>query len=654
MKALTESLLKLALLLLSFVLHNTHVKSNNLSAIHTDHMLRMYRSMTRKRISYFLKASKSKQQRRSHVSKGTRKDEDGSQIRLSSTAVREDAERRLDTIISSHQPTGSYIPEESELSSHAKQTKRFETSAKEAIHAASILDNAPPSVVGEETQATTTKTPRSACQCERPGCLRCFPGDEHGIHCGSSSCEQCVDRGPGFDGWHICQTGSDDNIFTDGDAILARTFDGEQNVLALILSRKVYTAMRNSVIEGRRYRKTKREIDADLDKINEDAQPAWNEYTAAVNDLKVAKWNSRFRSPSRMLVERRSLKEAKGRVRRAQQAYRGFKTCERRLKGKLQNAEQRWFATLTDIDFYQAMFLEHAGALSQDKDKGWPLKAYEYHHRIRSRHYGDGDFYEGEDTNTDSSISKATTRMVDSEAPEQAQRTYNEELADIKDEWVQHLAGFEAKLQSARQQHDYARGTHGPLLEIYIQDNPDRDSEELKDEYGPQFVQLNRKYVKMIQDAEEALEGRRAAAKAAGIDPYAENAYDLGGDEKYLDTLVAKDAEKLIANVDRRKISRWLDSFRRYEPWPVLKLDSDGGFGSETSSIASASSTGSSDSAGSQTFDGAGPRPPHHSLKRDKLMTTDVNLDSISVFNDDDYIRRHVDSWATEKRGGYL
>ncbi|KAH6865674.1 hypothetical protein BKA58DRAFT_442447 [Alternaria rosae] len=217
-------------------------------------------------------------------------------------------------------------------------------------------------------------------------------------------------------------------------ATLSRTFDGEKNVLALVLSKTVYTAMRNSVIEGRRYRKTKREIDADLDKINEDAQPAWKEYTAAISDLKVAKWNSRFRSPSRMHAERRSLKEAKGRVRRAQSAYRSFKTRERQLKGKLQNAEKRWFAILTDMDYYQAMFLEHAGSLPQDKDKGWPLKAYEYHHRIPSRRYGDGDVYDGEDTNTDSSILETTTRMGDNEAPAQAQRAYNEKLTDVKDE----------------------------------------------------------------------------------------------------------------------------------------------------------------------------------------------------------------------------
>lgn len=219
---------------------------------------------------------------------------------------------------------------------------------------------------------------------------------------------------------------------------------------------------------------------------------------------------------------------------------------------------------------------------------------------------------------------------------------------------MQHLAGCEAKVQSARQQHDNARGTHGPLLEFYCQNNPDRDPDELNDEYGPQFVQLNRKHVKMVQDAEEALEGRRAAAKAAGIDPHAENAYDLNGDEKYLERLVAEDAEKLIANVDRRKISRWLDSFRRYEPWPVLKLDSDGGFGSVNSSIASTPSTGSLDSAGSGLCDRIGSRPPHHSRKRNMLMVGDVNLDSISVFNYYGYIRRHIDIWANEKRGGYL
>jgi len=274
MEAWAESLVKLSPLLLFFVFHNTHVESIDKCTIHIDPMRSMHRTTTRKSISYFLKASKSKRQPRTRVGRGMREDGHQSQIRLSSTAVREDAERRLNTIISSRQPANSYIPGESELSPHAKQTKRFETSAKEAIHAADTLDNVPRSGAGEKTQPTMTKGPSVACQCQRPGCLRCFPGDEHGIHCGASSCEQCVDRGPGFDGWHVCQTGSDDNIFTDGDAILSRTFDGERNVLALVLSKKGYTAMRNSVMEGRRYRKTKREIDADLEKINEDLQPA--------------------------------------------------------------------------------------------------------------------------------------------------------------------------------------------------------------------------------------------------------------------------------------------------------------------------------------------------------------------------------------------
>lgn len=424
MKALTGSLVKLVL-----VSHNTHAKSITQSTIHVDHMLSMDRFTTRKNISYFLKASRPKQRHRSHVGKGMREDEHQSQVRLARTAVRLDAERRLNTIILSRELADLYIRQESELSSHAKHSELFKRSTRDTVDTVDtttpLHDSSRPGI-GKKTQATMTKSLSFACQCQRPGCLRCFPGDEHAIHRGASSCDDCADRGPGYDGWHVYQTGSDEDNFTDGDAILSRTFDGEKNVLALVLSKSVYTAMRNSVIEGRRYRKTKREIDADLDKINEDAQAAWKEYTAAINDLKVAKWNSRFRSPSRMHAERRSLREARGRVRRTQLAYRSFKARERQLKGKLQNAEQRWFAILTDMDYYQAMFLEHAGLLPRDKDKGWPMKAYEYHNRIRSRHYGDGDIYDGEDTNTDSSIPEATTRIDDNEAPAQAQRAYNE------------------------------------------------------------------------------------------------------------------------------------------------------------------------------------------------------------------------------------
>ena len=481
------------------------------------------------------------------------------------------------------------------------------------------------------------------CQCELEGCQRCYPGNDHAAYCGLSSCKDCADLGPGYDEWHVCQTAPNTHIFTSGVSVLARTFDGKKNVLCLVVARRLLEAIRNAVVEGRRYRKTKKRIDAELNITNKDAQPAWQDYQRAITDLRDLKKELGFAYLPHF-QERAHLIDARKNVRRAQLRYRAIKTRERRLKSRLKDAEYFWWTSLWDLDHYNQIILEEAGVVQDDGERHWRANDYRYHHRIRSRYYGDDDVYKGEDTNTESSSRELNYT---------GGSTQNE-AAIFRNEWMEYLAGFEASLHYARQQYDEARGNHGPLLAYYCHDNPGRDLEELKDEYGPQFLQRTRERIKAIQEAEEALENARVEAKGAGIDLYAENDHDLRCDDKVQEYLIAQDVEKLIANVDRGKITRWLENFRRYEPWPVLKLDSDGGFGSETTSIASASSTGSSDSAGSQSFDRIGLSSPHHSRKRSKLMVGDVNLDSISVFNDYDYIRRHIDSWATEKRGGYL
>jgi hypothetical protein len=621
--------------------------SINKLGIPTEAILSMYRPTPRKRISYFLKGSRNYQQRRRRLGKHIQDDDITSQIGPARTANRPHDQPR---------PNATHSrSEHSEPLSHPNQSKHFNGMSKTMIPVTTPLENTSHLGTGKEAEKSKEKQDAVKCQCQLPGCLRCFPGDYHAIYCGLSSCKDCADRGAGYDEWHVCQTGSDEDIFTGGDAVLSRTYNGRRNVLCLVLSRRLFTAMRCSVIEGRRYRKTKREIDAELDKIEEDAQPAWQDYQIAIHDLRRAKKYLGWEAPRPMLEERRAFRELKRTLRRTQLSYRVFKTREQRLKGKLKKAERKWFACLTDLDYFEALFLEHAGSLQLDKDKGWRLDAYNYHHRIRSRSYGDGDVYDGEDTDTDTDTSPQSPPSAEhDEVPAEVPQSYQDEQVEIRGDWVRHLADCEAQVEFARQQYDSYRDSHGALLYYRFQDNPGRDLKELKDEYGPQFVQLAPKYVEAIQNAEERLENERAAARTAGMDPYAEHAYDQDGDEDFLNELIAQDAQKLIANVDHGKISRWLDTCQNHGPWPVLELNPDGGFGSETGSIDSESSAANSDSEEPQIGDKSGSRPPHHSHEKTRLMTSDVNLDSISVFDEYDYIRRHIAGWATEKRGGYL
>jgi len=612
-----------------------------------DHTPRMSRPIIRKSITYFLKRRGPAQKRTSHLHK--RMQGDGKQPRL----ARDDKHDFRDETIPPSQRTEpfqkSVKPHTVENDPHALLVGENEDLPQQnALVLFEKGSRSEPSDVSSEGRNALWSVLRDGdgnlfCQCNLDGCQRCYPGDCHAAHCGLSSCKDCADLGPGYDEWHVSQTAPNTHIFTSGDSVLSRTFDGKKNVLSLVVARRVLEGMRNSVIEGRRYRKTKNQIDAELDITSKEAQPAWQEYQRAIADLRELKKELGFAYLPHF-QERAHLIDARKDVRRAQLRFRAIKTRERRLRSRLRDAEHIWWTSFWDLDHYNELILEDAGLVPDDGERHWRTSDYRYHRRIRSQYYGDDDVYDGEDTNTESSSRELNYT---------GGSTQNE-AAIFRNEWMEYLAGFEARLHYARQQYDEARGNHGPLLAYYCHDNPGRDLEELKDEYGPQFVERTRERIKTIQEAEEALANARVEAWGAGIDPYAENDYDLKCDEKVQEYLIAQDVEKLIANVDRGKITRWLENFRRYEPWPVLKLDSDGGFGSETTSVVSSSSTKRSDSSGSQLCDRVGSKPHHHSLKRSKLMVGDVNLDSISVFNDYDYIRRNIDSWATEKRGGYL
>jgi hypothetical protein len=213
---------------------------------------------------------------------------------------------------------------------------------------------------------------------------------------------------------------------------------------------------------------------------------------------------------------------------------------------------------------------------------------------------------------------------------------------------------FEAKVESARQMHEDVRQTYAPLLTDYIADNPGSNLDDLKDEVGPQHVQNVRKYIKILQDAENALETAREAARKAGIDPNAEHAQDLDSDENVPNMWVTWEVQRLIAEVDRKKISRWLDVSGKFEPWPLgfPKFDT---FSEIESSFEGCEllTRGSCKVRHKQRDTSSSrnnlPKPSDH-----RLTTSDVRLDSVSRFDDYDYRRHHIDAWAQRVREGYL
>ena len=182
-------------------------------------------------------------------------DADGSQIKSAPAAARQLSPPGFKRILSSSEPLHLYSRRDPIIGALPKRTKLTDTLKASA----SLLK-------GLAAEPGDKHLP-FFCQCLLAGCLHCYPGEYHAIHCGSSSCEDCAYRPPGYDIWRVCHTASDEDMFTEGDAVMSRTYDSEKNVLSLVLARRLFKAMHNSVLEGRLYRKTRRRIDAELDVI---------------------------------------------------------------------------------------------------------------------------------------------------------------------------------------------------------------------------------------------------------------------------------------------------------------------------------------------------------------------------------------------------
>jgi hypothetical protein len=152
----------------------------------------------------------------------------------------------------------------------------------------------------------------NSCNCHLEGCVLCHPRRYHAAHCGSSACMDCAIRPPGFDFWkQVPGEQVDADLYTPGVASLAKSYDGEQNVLVLVLSELVTKAMKGSVVEGRRYRALKTELDAELSQIMDDSQPAWDAYMNSLTLVKNKRYDMRrqnYRPTHEQLGELRTLK----------------------------------------------------------------------------------------------------------------------------------------------------------------------------------------------------------------------------------------------------------------------------------------------------------------------------------------------------------
>jgi hypothetical protein len=488
-------------------------------------------------------------------------------------------------------------------------------------------------------------------------------------------------------------------------------------VLVLVLSELVTKAMKGSVVESRRYRALKIELDSELRQIMDDSQPAWDAYMDSLRLVKNKRYEMRrqnYRPTHEQLGELRTLKAD---FRGKQRSYQAYRTQCLVLKTRLRKAEQEWMAALRDLEYEHEFILEHAKLLPVTEYPDWVEDDYKHHESIRERAYHEGDEYDGEDTNTDVSSEqdewtaipdhchvqensqKNTAELVahGAQAQQQAmlepdpqeQLRLHEELMKVRRHHLEQIRIHKGHVQFARKMHDDVRRSYTLIFDRYVAEHSERPKVQLECEYAPQHVALGQEWVQNLKAAEQNLANVITQAKAAGVRP-GDNQYEED-DEVLLDQVI-EGMRKNIEDVDRGTIERWRMADMDLPSLASTYPDSENGQDSDHTPRLRPRAT--SKTAVAKTIQAAEQRshkrkarlrtqdqrkflflplppsesdiePPQNTSDKASILSDPYGglgerprvqhqkRQAISTMDQDSYFRQHIDDWATKMRNGY-
>jgi len=238
----------------------------------------------------------------------------------------------------------------------------------------------------------------ATCECDQLECLECYPCSSRATHCGSNGCIYCAKRRPGFSFWNSTREKDMKEIFTPGVSALAKAYDGKKNVLVMVMSESAMEVTQASVMEGRRFRAVKHQIDSDLNALMKGLQPALRSYMEALASLKHKKRDIRRQGDRVSRRQKSQLWCLQADLKVKQRIYRSWKSECLVLKSKLKSAEQRWMASMRHVEHEHEYILEDAKLIPTPVHVHWTDKNYNCHTFIQDIKYKQGDIYAGEDT----------------------------------------------------------------------------------------------------------------------------------------------------------------------------------------------------------------------------------------------------------------
>jgi hypothetical protein len=179
--------------------------------------------------------------------------------------------------------------------------------------------------------------------------------------------------------------GNTPELYTTDLATLARAFDGEENVMIMVINRELIVEIKASVAEGRRYRATKIEIEEAARKLQRDNRETCQKrfHTRRFLQSMQSQLGTPRNAPHNPV--KITLEALTKECRDAERAVDAHNQDRQQLMRRLREAEKQWISTMRKLAFSHECVLADAGVMNDVPLKRYAEEFYDYDTFLRSR-----------------------------------------------------------------------------------------------------------------------------------------------------------------------------------------------------------------------------------------------------------------------------
>jgi hypothetical protein len=382
--------------------------------------------------------------------------------------------------------------------------------------------------------------------------------DVHNIHCGSSDCEDCAVRGPGIHVWNVDQVGVDDLHYTQGVTGLVRTYDGRENVLAMVISQNFMERIRYSVEQGRNYRTLKTELEARACELQQSNQSTLEAYRHAKKAWTTAKRDLVLQRHKPSRHQKELIQTLKNELDDAAHAYHTFVNDCRRLQQQAVELDRGWLMIMREVSYEHEALLVESDVIPMSSTMLWTDQEYSWSNFLNPK-----EDHTGDDNSSDASAAFTDDNQLpqssDSDSRDEPNRN-NDDLQTPLERCQKRVQECKVDFRRAYEKHEFMRYEYDYRFNNYVAAHPGHSQDSLAQRFGPEYFAQWKQGIQDFQAADDALVKVKEEREVLMATCPAEQEKKA---EKVMmeEDIIAAECARAIEEVNRDRILTWMKSF---------------------------------------------------------------------------------------------